>query len=599
MIPESELTEPERRVCQAATSGTLIDLRPDGQNSHLQARGANCDGGGAIRAELLRDLLTGANPRSGKATAQAVKLRGARISGELDLEAAKLICPLLFQSCHFEHSVNLTEAQAPVIRFRDCHLPRLVATQLETRGDLALTYGFEASSVNLAGARIGGTLNLNGATLKNPGGVAFNGFGLTVGQGMRCGSGFTANGQLLLINAHIGNALSFTGAELHNPDGWVLDAQGATVDYGLFLGSSIGDSGGFTAHGGIRLVGMHVNGFVCCWDATFNNPGGFALDALGLTVRDNLLFERGFTAAGEMYLTNAQIGIFLNLDRATLTNAGGAVLTAERISVGQAILCREGFTAHGKINLTGARVDAEIDFTGAVLSHSDDGALTLTHLRTPSLILRPATAPREVDLRHANIGRLADDEATWPTVLRLQNFTYETLDEQPALAVRKRLTWLRRDPDGYLPHSYEQLADAYRRSGHEEEARRTAIAKQWHRRTVLNPANKLWNWVLYLTVGYGYRTWQAGLWLFALLVVGTRMFDHAYPAHMVATKQPASSFNGIAYAADVLIPIINLGEQDAWRPRGMVLYWSWVLAGAGWVLTTAVAAGLTRILKRN
>lgn len=160
--------------------------------------------------------------------------------------------------------------------------------------------------------------------------------------------------------------------------------------------------------------------------------------------------------------------------------------------------------------------------------------------------------------------------------VRLQNFTYETLDEQPTLAVRKRLTWLRRDPDGYLPHSYEQLANAYRRSGREEEARRTAITKQWHRRTVLNPANKLWNWVLYLTVGYGYRTLQAGLWLLALLAVGTLMFDHAYPAHMVATKQSAPSFNGIAYAADVLIPIINLGEQDAWQPRGAVLYWSWV-----------------------
>jgi len=183
--------------------------------------------------------------------------------------------------------------------------------------------------------------------------------------------------------------------------------------------------------------------------------------------------------------------------------------------------------------------------------------------------------------------------------LRLQNFTYEVLDEQPALAVRKRLTWLRRDPDGYLPHSYEQLADAYRRSGREEAARRTAIAKQWHRRTVLNPWNKLWNWILYLTVGYGYRTWQAALWLVALLAVGTCVFDYAYPAHMVVTKQPAPPFNGVGYTADVLIPIINLGEQDAWQPRGSALYWSWVLAGAGWVLTTAVVAGLTGILKRN
>ncbi len=288
MIPENELTEPERSVCQAAASGTLIDLRSRGQDPRLQAPGANCDGGGTIRAELLRDLLTGANPRSGTATVQAIKLRGARISGVLDLEAAKLICPLLLQSCYFEYPVNLTEAQAPVVRFRGCHLPRLVAAQLETRGDLELAYGCEVSQVSLRGAHIGGALNLDGATLNNPGYVALDGYGLTVGQWMSCGSGFTANGQLFLINARIGGSLSFTGAELHNPNDWVLDAQGATVGYALFLGSSLDDSGGFTAHGGIRLVGMHVNGFVCCWDATFNNPGGLALAALGLTVKEDL-----------------------------------------------------------------------------------------------------------------------------------------------------------------------------------------------------------------------------------------------------------------------------------------------------------------------
>ena len=599
MIPESDLTDLERSVCQAAASGTLIDLRLRGQDSRLQAPDANRDGRGTIRAEFLRDLLTGSNARSGTATVQAVKLSGARISGVLDLEAAKLICPLLLQSCYFEHAVNLTEAQAPVVRFRGCHLPRLVAAQLETRGDLEFSHGCDASLVSLRGAHIGGALNLDGATLNNPGDVALDGHGLAVGQWMSCGRGFAANGEIFLINARIGGALSFTGAQLHNPNDWVLNAQGATVGYALFLRSSLGYSGGFAAHGGIRLIGMQINGFVSCWDATFDNPGGLALAALGLTVKEDLLFQEGFTAFGEMDLRSAQIGSVLNLDGATLTNVGGTVLTAERISVGQAILCREGFTAHGKINLTGARIDAVLDFTGAVLNNSDDSTLTLAHLRTPSLILRPVTAPKEVDLRHANLGRLVDDEVTWPTVLRLQNFTYEILDEQPALAVDKRLTWLRRDPDGYLPHSYEQLADAYRRSGREEAARRTAIAKQWHRRTVLNPWNKLWNWILYLTVGYGYRTWQAALWLVALLAVGTCVFDHAHPAHMVVTKQPAPPFNGIAYAADVLIPIINLGGQDAWVPRGSALYWSWVLAGAGWMLTTVVVAGLTGILRRN
>jgi hypothetical protein len=110
---------------------------------------------------------------------------------------------------------------------------------------------------------------------------------------------------------------------------------------------------------------------------------------------------------------------------------------------------------------------------------------------------------------------------------------------------------------------------------------------------------KLWNWTLYLTVGYGYRPWQAGLWLLALVASGSYVFGDAYPSHM-APKTPATgAFHPIAYALDVLVPIINLGQRDAWQPQGAALYWSWGLTVAGWILTTAIVAGLTGVLKRD
>ena len=48
-----------------------------------------------------------------------------------------------------------------------------------------------------------------------------------------------------------------------------------------------------------------------------------------------------------------------------------------------------------------------------------------------------------------------------------------------------------------------------------------------------------------------------------------------------------------------MLPIVNLGQKNAWQPQGAALYWSWALTGAGWVLTTAVVAGLAGILKRD
>jgi hypothetical protein len=47
-------------------------------------------------------------------------------------------------------------------------------------------------------------------------------------------------------------------------------------------------------------------------------------------------------------------------------------------------------------------------------------------------------------------------------------------------------------------------------------------------------------------------------------------------------------FHPIAYTLDVLLPIVDLGQQNAWLPKGAALYWTWALTGAGWVLTTPV-----------
>ncbi|MEW2401476.1 hypothetical protein [Streptomyces sp. NPDC046862] len=62
---------------------------------------------------------------------------------------------------------------------------------------------------------------------------------------------------------------------------------------------------------------------------------------------------------------------------------------------------------------------------------------------------------------------------------------------------------------------------------------------------------------------------------------------------------PAPAIHTIAYTLDVLVPIVDLGQQKAWMPSGNALYCSWLLSGTGWILTTALAAGLSGVLKRN
>lgn len=47
-----------------------------------------------------------------------------------------------------------------------------------------------------------------------------------------------------------------------------------------------------------------------------------------------------------------------------------------------------------------------------------------------------------------------------------------------------------------------------------------------------------------------------------------------------------------------MLPIINLGYEDTWRADGATQYLAALLILAGWVLTTGVIAGMTRLLNR-
>jgi hypothetical protein len=74
--------------------GALVDLRISGQpdlNDPLQGDTWGKDR--QIWAQLLIELLTGViKPKDGQT--RALRVRGARITGSLDLEAAELLCPL-------------------------------------------------------------------------------------------------------------------------------------------------------------------------------------------------------------------------------------------------------------------------------------------------------------------------------------------------------------------------------------------------------------------------------------------------------------------------------------------------------------------------
>ncbi|MCA1603454.1 MAG: hypothetical protein LC776_18035 [Acidobacteria bacterium] len=154
------------------------------------------------------------------------------------------------------------------------------------------------------------------------------------------------------------------------------------------------------------------------------------------------------------------------------------------------------------------------------------------------------------------------------------------------------------DEGGYKPGPYEQLIAAYRTAGEELHARQVALVKQRRRRLTLPWPGKMLGYFLDWTVGYGYRNWLASLWLILFLTVGTICFSvwHGTP---VKADGGGGSFQAFIFALDHLLPIVDLGQKKNFVAQPPVQWLPWLLVLVGWGLTTAVVAGIARVLNRT
>jgi hypothetical protein len=132
-----------------------------------------------------------------------------------------------------------------------------------------------------------------------------------------------------------------------------------------------------------------------------------------------------------------------------------------------------------------------------------------------------------VDLRHAHIKILRDDPGCWPSLLSLEGLTYEALE--PRLPARLRLRWLARDPGGYQPRPYGQLAAHCTAIGQPVEARQVMYASERIQRRTKAPLARTWSLVQDIIIGYGYQPWRAVASLAVILAAGSIVFAIAPP----------------------------------------------------------------------
>jgi hypothetical protein len=481
-----------------------------------------------IRAGLIRTLLLDSDPTL-NLHEKGLRLRGAWISGILDL-----------QGCNCNH-------------------------------DLTLVRCYVAQTISMVNARMRG-LHLIGTVCK----------GISADNASFSGSiflrrGFQSEGELSFPGARISGDLQICGARLRGDNRSAIFATSCRVEGSVYLGEYPYDN---------EETELHSEGAIIFASARISQD--FYVKSTAMTP-----LETG-------------VGMTINQDGGEGSNM--VAFSLARAEVGGVFLAKNNQVSRGIVNLSGA------------------------------------------DIRRMN-DEPAGDYATYP--IRLDGLTYQDFAQHTDWSVRSRLAWLDRRPEGidFSAQPYEQLARTYEKIGHREDARRVQMVKErLQRRETMRVARAsgtrswllpfMWaqDRALRMLIGYGYRPIFALFWGLGLVLILSWYFQKTWDAGdmtpnaapilvskdwISATQSHAhnpgefwsrigeagqdyETFSSIAYATDLLIPIINLGQEDAWAPStsrspwGQNAWWiRWVAKTIGWVITALGAAAVTGFIRRD
>lgn len=593
-MDEPQLPSTESRLLAATETVVDFSSSVSDENSLDSAQSWGPDR--TISGKLLAAVARG-EQHIEENSRRTLHIRGARVVGLVDLRASEISSNLILESCSIEGGIDLTEATIKSVEICDSRVAHVDARGARLSGSFVLT-GIASSRLNAHGVDVTGNVILDRSQFSNPGKTSLNLGGATIGGALSCTDGFSSTGQVFLIGAKVEGSVSFTGATLRNEDGWAINAQGMWCGYALFLGSSLDNDGGLEVIGGVRLIGVEVDGFACFWGTkiTGDERVPYALTCLGMRVRENLMLDTGFTLKGILDLRNVEIGDEITMRGARIEGINGEAIIAERATVGDDICFTDGFLADGSIELRHASVGGVVDFTDSNLAVAK---VSVAQAKFGSLVLKPKEPPAEIDAQFAEIGILDDSIKSWGRRYWLRGFGYKGLVSTET-SPKRRAEWVGRDCAGYSPQPYLQLASVYRFQGEVEAARSVELAMRRKRRSTLDWLGRLVGWLFDVLVGYGYQAWRAGLYLAALWIAGGMYFGSLAAGRLQPTSAASPALNVWAYSIDVLLPIVDLGQESSWKPTdGVPLYVSWALVTSGWLLTTAFVAGLPVLSRRE
>ena len=512
-------------ACRKGEYASISEQRPE------QATEENM-----VRASFLRFLALGGDEQV-LVHEKGVRLCGAWIEGELDLEGAILPRSLMFVKCHLSTIILRDSNVLGFVNFNGCYVEGLEADGMVCSGSLSLEGSF-ITTVYLSGAEISGNLDCTGGKFDGADDALL--CESTVIKGNVFLNNATATSTVRLVNAQIGGSLECTNAkfnDLRSDDQHVgaLACDRAVIKGGVFLNN------GFTATGTVRFSNAQIDSDLTCIGGKFDGTdGGDALLCQSTVIKGNV-FLNNATAIGTVRLVGAQIGGSLECTNAKFNDLRSddqhvGALACDRAVIKGGVFLNTGFTATGTVSLSSAQIGGNLDCTEATFNGGDGGYALLAEglVVAGGFFFRDlSSANGIVSLASAQISSLVDDDQSWFKVeLILDGFIYDRLTGEAPMNAKSRLAWLAKQSDLHLgrgnngsdfkPQPWRQLQKVLHDMGHVEDARQVAIAfedrlraanligqtskkwsksRAWTYQKICRGFHRLFGWL----IGYGYR----------------------------------------------------------------------------------------------
>ncbi len=332
-------------------------------------------------------------------------------------------------------------------------------------------------------------------------------------------------------------------------------------------------------------------------------------------------------------LTDARLG-FLNLGTSRIfagDRPHGAALAADLLNVRGSVFIRNWFVTDGIIRMNDANIGVDLDMSDIRFVGKYPNGLMLENGGVKSNLwwVGVTTTPKTtLDLIGTKVGVMEDDPASWPAPgnLLIDGFVYGRLAcpswiKDCAFGAASRLKWLAlQKPGVFYPQPYRQMAAILLATGDRAGERKVLIEAQnqemrWGN---LNRMQRVWGWVLWATIDYGYESSWALVWAAALTLIGGVIVRLAHEAGVMKPAQPERKISSpMIYSLDVFLPIVDLRLQHNWWPdptaRGagkllgltvpvngaFVRAYLWIHIIAGYILTALFVAGLSGLVHKG